>query len=113
MGGNWYCRADENSMFEITKPITTCGIGFDLLPSDILASTVLSRNDLGQLAGIDALPDETDVNEYKLLELSELFVSLEDDANALENALHKRAKSLLSENKLNEAWMTLLAFNNG
>ncbi len=27
MGGNWYCRADENSMFEIPKPITTCGIG--------------------------------------------------------------------------------------
>ena len=26
MGGNWYCRADQNSMFEITKPITTCGI---------------------------------------------------------------------------------------
>jgi hypothetical protein len=113
MGGNWYCRADENSMFEITKPITSCGIGFDHLPSDILASTILSRNDLGQLAGIEALPDETDVNEYKLLELSELFVSLEGDANTLENALHERAKSLLSENKLAEAWMTLLAFNNG
>ena len=27
MGGNWYCRRDKNSMFEITKPITTCGIG--------------------------------------------------------------------------------------
>ncbi len=113
MGGNWYCRADEHSMFEITKPITTCGIGFDHLPADILASSVLSRNDLGQLAGIEALPDETDVNEYKLLELSELFVSLEDDASALENALHVRAKELLSENKLDEAWMTLLAFNNG
>jgi hypothetical protein len=113
MGGNWYCRADEHSMFEINKPITTCGIGFDHLPADILASSVLSRNDLGQLAGIEALPDETDVNEYKLLELSELFVSLEDDANALENALHVRAKELLSDNKLDEAWMTLLAFNNG
>jgi flavin reductase (DIM6/NTAB) family NADH-FMN oxidoreductase RutF len=113
MGGNWYCRADEHSMFEITKPITTCGIGFDYLPADILASSVLSRNDLGQLAGIEALPDETEVNEYKLLELSELFVSLEDDANSLENALHERAKVLLSENKLDEAWMTLLAFNNG
>jgi len=113
MGGNWYCRADEQSMFEITKPITTCGIGFDHLPADLLASSVLSRNDLGQLAGIEALPDETDVNEYKLLELSELFVSLEDDATTLENALHERAKGLLKENKLNEAWMTLLAFNNG
>jgi flavin reductase (DIM6/NTAB) family NADH-FMN oxidoreductase RutF len=113
MGGNWYCRADENSMFEITKPITTIGIGFDNLPSDILNSKILTGNDLGQLAGIENLPNETDVNEFKLLELSDLFVSLEDNAIQLEEELHKKAKSLLSENKLEEAWMTLLAFNNG
>lgn len=113
MGGNWYCRADKNSMFEITKPITTVGIGFDQLPKDILESKVLTGNDLGQLAGIEALPNETDVNEFKLLELSDLFVSLEDDAVRLEEELHKKAKELLHENKLEEAWMTLLAFNNG
>lgn len=113
MGGNWYCRADENSMFEITKPITTIGIGFDQLPTDILKSTILTGNDLGQLAGIEVLPNETDVNEYKLIELSDLFVSLEDEPIQLENALHSKAKELLKENKLEEAWMTLLAFNNG
>lgn len=113
MGGNWYCRADQNSMFEIQKPITTIGIGFDNLPQDIIQSTVLSGNDLGQLAGIEELPNETDVNEHKLLELSDLFLSLEDTPAALEIALHQRAKELLSENKLEEAWLTLLAFNNG
>ena len=112
MGGDWYCRADVNSMFEIKKPITTCGIGFDTLPSDIKNSRVLSGNDLGQLAGIENLPNETDVNEYKLIELSELFVSLENDAVELEAQLHQKAKALLSENKLEEAWLTLLAFNN-
>ena len=75
MGGNWYCRADKNSMFEIQKPITTCGIGFEALPKDVLNSSILTGNDLGQLAGIEELPNETDVNEYKLLELSELFLS--------------------------------------
>ena len=113
MGGNWYCRADHNSMFEITKPITTVGIGFDQLPADILTSSILSGNDLGQLAGIEELPNETDVNEFKLLELSDLFVSLEDNAHELEVELHKKAKALLSANKLEEAWMTLLSFNNG
>lgn len=113
MGGNWYCRADENSMFEITKPITTVGIGFDQLPEDILKSDILSGNDLGQLAGIEQLPNETDVNEFKLIELSDLFVSLEDEPAQLEKALHSKAKELLKENKLEEAWMTLLAFNNG
>jgi hypothetical protein len=113
MGGNWYCRANKNSMFEIAKPLTTCGIGFDQIPEDILKSSILTGNDLGQLGGIEELPNETDVNEYKLLELSELFVSLEDNPVKLELSLHQRAKELLAEDKLEEAWMTLLSFNNG
>jgi len=113
MGGNWYCRADENSMFEIAKPITTCGIGYDNIPEDIKNSKILTGNDLGFLGGIEDLPNETDVNEYKLLELSDLFLSLEDEPDALEAALHRKAQQLLKENKLNEAWMTLLSFNNG
>ncbi|MFT5858935.1 MAG: flavin reductase (DIM6/NTAB) family NADH-FMN oxidoreductase RutF [Flavobacteriaceae bacterium] len=113
MGGNWYCKADSNSMFEITKPIMTVGIGFDSLPEDVIASDTLTGNDLGQLAGIEELPNETDVNEYKLIELSDLFVSLEDQPSKLEKELHVKAKQLLADNKLDEAWMTLLAFNNG
>jgi flavin reductase (DIM6/NTAB) family NADH-FMN oxidoreductase RutF len=112
MGGNWYCRADENSMFEIPKPITTCGIGYDELPEDIKNSDVLTANNLGQLAGIESIPNETDVNEYKLIELSELFLSLEEDATQLEIQIHKRAKLLLEKNHLEEAWLTLLSFNN-
>jgi hypothetical protein len=112
MGGDWYCRADNNSMFEIKKPITTCGIGFDALPQDILSSKILTGNELGHLAGIEVLPNETDVNEYKLLELSDLFVTLEEEPAELEAKLHQRASILLKENKLEEAWMTLLSFNN-
>ena len=112
MGDNWYCRADRNSMFEIQKPITTIGIGFDNIPEDIKKSTILSGNDLGQLGNIEELPNETDVNEFKLIELSELFVELEDSPQKLEDELHTRAKKLLTENKVEEAWMTLLAFNN-
>ena len=112
MGGDWYCRANTESMFEIKKPITICGIGYDALPQDIKNSQLLSANDLGQLAGIEELPNETDVNEYKLLELSTLFLDLEHDANALEQALHQRAHELLAQNQLEEAWLTLLSFNN-
>ncbi len=112
MGGNWYCRADENSMFEIEKPITTIGIGFDNIPIEIKESTILTGNDLGMLGGIEKLPNETEVNEYKLIELSDLFMQYEEDAKELERVLHNRAKELLSENKLEEAWKTLLSFNN-
>jgi flavin reductase (DIM6/NTAB) family NADH-FMN oxidoreductase RutF len=113
MGGNWYCRANEHAMFELEKPITTCGVGYDQLPQDFLQSDVLSKNLLARLAGIEEIPDETDVNEYKLMELSDLFLSLDDQPKELELALHKRAKVLLEENKLKDAWLTLLSFNNG
>ena len=112
MGGNWYCRANENSMFEITKPIMTIGVGVDTIPQDIKNSKVLTGNDLGKLGGIENLPDETEVNEYKLIELSEIFVELEDEQAKLEIELHKIAKIALEENRLEDAWMTLLAFNN-
>ena len=112
MGGDWYCRANTHAMFEIKKPISTCGIGYDALPPDIKSSQLLSANDLGQLAGIEELPNETDVNEYKLLELSTLFLELEHDASALEQALHQKAHALLAQNQLEEARLTLLSFNN-
>lgn len=111
MGGNWYCHANAQSMFEVAKPLTTIGIGFDNLPDDVRNSSVLTGNDLGQLAGVEQLPDETAVNEYKLIELSDLFMELEDAPAELEIALHKRAKELLSNNDVTGAWMTLLAFN--
>lgn len=112
MGGNWYCRANGTALFEIAKPLTTLGIGFDNLPHDIRKSKVLTGNDLGQLANVEAIPNETDVNDYKLIELSELFIKHENDAARLELELHLLAKELLKENKVEEAWLTLLAFNN-
>ena len=113
MGGNWYCRANEHAMFELEKPITTCGVGYDQLPQDFLQSDVLSKNLLARLAGIEEIPNETDVNEYKLMELSDLFLSLDSQPKELELALHKRAKILLEQNNLKDAWLTLLSFNNG
>lgn len=113
MGGNWYCRANKEAMFEITKPIMTVGIGFDNLPEDIRTSETLSGNDLAKLAGVEEIPDETSVNEFKLIELSELFIEFEDEPAQLEQKLHKKAKELLKTNKITEAWMTLLSFNNG
>ena len=78
MGGNWYSRTEKKSMFEITKPITTIGIGFDELPIEILNSNILTGNELGKLAGIESLPNETAVNDFKLIELSEIFLKFED-----------------------------------
>jgi flavin reductase (DIM6/NTAB) family NADH-FMN oxidoreductase RutF len=112
MGGDWYSRA-RVGMFEVPKPLDKCGIGVDQLPNDIRLSKVLTGNHLGMLGNTAQLPNETDVNEYKLTELADLFLALGDDANALEKALHQRAAALLDQNKVSEAWMTLLAYNLG
>ena len=112
MGGNWYSRTERKSMFEITKPMSLKGIGFDQIPNEILSSKYLSGNDLGKLAGIEFLPNETAVNDFKLIELSELFLDLEDDPIKLEWSLHEKAKEFLAVNDLEAAWKTLLSFNN-
>lgn len=112
MDGNWYCRANEASMFEVEKPIARIGIGFDRIPSDILGSKILSGNDLGKLGSIEKLPEETEVNEYKLIELSDVFVSLISEPLKLEEKLHLLAKEKLVNNEIEEAWKILLTFNN-
>ena len=111
MGGNWYCRANGEALFEIAKPLRTLGMGVDEIPHDIRNSSILTGNNLGQLGNVESLPDETEVNEYKLTELAELFVRLEDDAEQLELELHKIAKEKLEQGEVTDAWKALLSFN--
>ena len=112
LGGNWYSKAFGSALFEVEKPLTTLGIGVDQIPADIKLSTVLSGNNLGQLGNVEMLPDETDVNEFKLTELSEIFLAFQDNAATLEKKLHEKAKEYLEHGQVAEAWKTLLAFNN-
>ncbi len=92
MGGSWYCRANENSMFEIEKPIISVGIGVDAIPEDFRNSTVFSGNDLGLLGSIESLPTEQEVNDY----------------NPPEGETHEVIKNLLAEGEIMNAWKTLL-----
>lgn len=111
LGGNWYSKAFGEALFEVEKPLTTLGIGVDQLPADIRTSHILSGNNLGQLGNVEKLPDETEVNEYKLIELSDVFITHKDNPLALEKELHQKAKDLLDNGHVWDAWKTLLAFN--
>lgn len=57
LGGNWYSRANGDSIFEIQKPGRHLGLGVDGLPEPIRNSKVLSGNDLGRLGSLDNFPD--------------------------------------------------------
>lgn len=111
LGYNWYCRASGNSLFEVPKPLSSLGIGVDAMPEHIRKSKYLTGNDLGMLGNVEQLPDETSVNEFKLLELSDLFIAHQDNPVELEKLLAETAKSYLEKGMVEEAWKTLLAFN--
>ena len=110
MGGNWYCRAHGDALFEIEKPITTLGIGIDSIPGRIKNSKVLSGNNLGQLGNAEHLPTREEIAHFKdsgaINEAFELYGKSHDK---LEEHLHHIAKKLLEENKTAEAWKVLLS----
>ena len=107
LGSNWYARINNESLFEVPKPNTELGIGFDGLPSSIRNSSVLSGNDLGQLANVHVLPTiDPAYHDDKLKNIIQYF-SLQPDE--MEKELHLYAKQLLAEGKTMEAWQILLA----
>lgn len=65
MGGDWYCRAHGDAIFELVKPLTTTGIGVDALPEHIRLSHDLSGNDLGKLGNVEQLPTAEWIREIK------------------------------------------------
>jgi hypothetical protein len=111
MGGHFYCRAHGDALFELAQPTTQLGVGVDALPPEARNSRVLTGNELGLLGGILQVPDETSVNEYKLTDLSDLFIQHQDTPSELETVLHRHAQDLLRQGLVEEAWKTLLAFN--
>ncbi len=63
MGGNFYSRANGDSLFEIPKPITSIGIGIDKLPEAIRLSNHLTGNELGKLGQMEQLPNEEELSK--------------------------------------------------
>ncbi len=93
MGGNWYCRSDKNSMFEIQKPLSTIGIGVDQLPEFIKKSNAFSGNELALLACIEQIPEMIGSTYQESLSID--TVSL--------------VKDCLKNNKILAAWEILLS----
>ncbi|MFM8451123.1 MAG: flavin reductase family protein [Haliscomenobacter sp.] len=57
MGRAFYVRASGPAVHVIAQPFSPTGIGFDQLPASIRHSTLLTGNELGQLAAQPAIPD--------------------------------------------------------
>lgn len=96
LGGNWYSRSNEASLFEVEKPLVTKGIGIDQLPKELLNSGWLSGNELAQLANVEQIPllDITKKEEDRILGLSRDDIKIE-------------IRQYLQDNKIDMAWKLL------
>lgn len=93
MGGNYYCRASGDAVFEIPKPNRHIGMGIDNLPEDIRNSPILTGNDLAFLGNYAEIPDFDDSNTKKITNLEER---------------HKAAQTFIHKGDGDNAWKTLL-----
>jgi flavin reductase (DIM6/NTAB) family NADH-FMN oxidoreductase RutF len=80
MSGNYYCRANGEAIFEVEKPTSIKGIGYDELPDFIKESDVLTANNLAKFANVENVPSEDSVKEFitKLEEKIEGFEHSEE-----------------------------------
>ncbi|MEO6904455.1 MAG: flavin reductase family protein [Bacteroidia bacterium] len=110
LGGNWYSRPTSNSLFEVSKPLATLGIGVDQLPEIIRYSEVLTGNNLGQLANVERLPEVETISTYKnSASYKSITAKHGEDKAELKKQVHLTAKKLLDDGNIEEAWKILLA----
>lgn len=95
MGGDWYCRASGDAVFEVPKPNIHLGVGVDRIPDFVKNNPLFTGNDLGRLGNIHQLPEDDEVNAFKQGRKSEDYLAL--------------AKHFLEKNEVKAAWVAILA----
>lgn len=103
-GGSYYSRANKG-FFEIPKPLQTLGIGVDNMPEHIRNSMILTGNNLGMLANVEALPSKDEVNKF-VEDISERYPDIK---TASHREKHKLARNYLSYGDVKSAWKLLLS----
>lgn len=104
MGRAWYVRASGANVFPIVQSPKDIAIGFDRLPDDIKRSTILTGNDLAELAGVTVLPQASD-DIMKDPRMMDIVAGNQQDQ---ERQLHLYAKELVSKGEIDKAWQVLL-----
>lgn len=104
MGGNWYTRANMG-MFEVPKPLRTLGIGVNSIPESIRNSKTLTGNDLGKLGNVEALPKQTEIEEFINSNAEDQKLVQKGDIKSI----HNKAQLYLEKDEPLKAWKLLLA----
>ncbi|MFW5659214.1 MAG: hypothetical protein ACOCZ8_04470 [Bacteroidota bacterium] len=102
-GWNWYVREREG-LFDINRPMHERILGWDGLPDYLKDSKVLSGNNLGRLALIDAIPREEDVEAFLKQEKDHMLASIKSREDA-----QRQAIKYLDVHEIRLAWLIILA----
>lgn len=108
MGGDWYCRAQGDALFEVAKPLRKMGIGVDAIPKPIRESFLLDGNDLGKLGNVEVLPSMESVEHFAHDQRIQEILNNSSDGLEAREKLHEFAKSLLDKGDVENAWKALL-----
>ena len=95
LGGDWYCRASGDALFEVAKPTQNKGVGVDSIPDFIKNNPNFTKNELGKLGNIETLPTKNEIEAF------------EKQNHELDD--NETAKNLLEKGQVKEAWLVLLS----
>lgn len=96
MGRAYYVRASGEAIHTIYQPVDTLGIGYDQLPLSARNSSILSANNLGQMAGLPAAPT---IEEIEVLKTDSYIQTLLRNERPL-MALHDYAQREFSKEQV-------------
>lgn len=110
LGGDWYCRVTGDNLFKIAKPIDYAGIGIgvDAFPKEIKNSSVLTGNNLGLLGLVKTLPSDAEVEAFSKTDEMKELLDATIDSHTRTIRLHLKAKHLLDNGRVMDAWKVLL-----
>lgn len=100
LGGDWYTRSSMG-LFEVEKPVRTCGIGVDALPLWLKEAEGLDRNLIARLGNQPIIPD----HKRRMEIFQEYFPGKSFDPQSIEDcqALVNIVRQLLAQGQTERA----------
>lgn len=110
LGRAHYVRASGDALFDVYQAPGNIALGFDQLPASIRNSTVLTGNDLAQIAGQYEFPTKETVAQLKKEDtlIADLLAQHGEDKQACVEVLHQNAKYLIQTGDAQKAFALLM-----
>jgi hypothetical protein len=111
LGRAYYVRASGDSVFDVYQSVLKPALGFDQLPEHLKNSTVLTGNELAQLAGLYDFPSEELIQELlQSNEITQILIAVEEPNDELLKGLHQLVRTTLQAGQIERAFGIAMVF---